>query len=191
MEQIAGGRAQVPWMFGKKFSVWMQRATKACATLPVRVLLAVAMFFVATQAAFAQCLTLAWRLHWAWYLAWAGGMTPGDDFRRFIPLMEFVPVWYVAGGLAAALLILIAILELLRGRRAGFGFYVAGLFLSLSIEWLVTQLPGFAAAASRVYDFQVAHAMRDWVIPVAGKLFPLGLGFFVWLSARSRPRSAV
>lgn len=184
-EHIENEGAALRWAMGAVFTAYLERATQICGALPVRVLLAFPMLFVATQAAFAQCMTLAWRCHWMRYLDAAGSLTPGDDFRRFVPLMEFVPAWYIAGGIAAAVLILIAVVAHLRGRRSGLVLFVAGVGLSLGIEWLVTLLPGYTAASSRVFGFQDVNAVRDWVIPAAARLLPLCLAVLLWLGSRN------
>lgn len=185
IEHITGDRAALRWAIGAVFTAYIERATEFCGARPVRVLLSIPMLFVATQAAFAQCMTLAWRFHCNAYLVLAGGMAQGDNFHRFIPLMNFVPNWYLAGGITAALLILIAVFVHLRGRRSSVAFFVAGVVLSFGVEWSVTLLPGYVQASGQVYNFQDANAMRDWVIPIAGWLLPLCLAVLVWLAARN------
>ncbi|MGH9647422.1 MAG: hypothetical protein ACRD4E_11445, partial [Bryobacteraceae bacterium] len=47
-----------------------------------------------------------------------GGMTPGDDYQRLIPLMENVPMWLHGLWISAAALYAITIVRLLGKKRA-------------------------------------------------------------------------
>jgi|HubBroStandDraft_4_1064222.scaffolds.fasta_scaffold216385_2 hypothetical protein len=46
---------------------------------------------------FATVLTAAYRLHYLGVAAFLDGFTPGDDYRRFIPLMDATP-WWIHGA---------------------------------------------------------------------------------------------
>jgi hypothetical protein len=96
-------------------SVWrtyLERGTAFCGSTPVRVFLTLPILFVASQAVFAQCMTLASRAQAQQVLEQMGARTPGDDYRRFIPLMELMPAWYLVAGFVAGILILAAAVQL-------------------------------------------------------------------------------
>ena len=59
-------------------------------------------------------------------------MTPGDDYRRLIPLMEAVPAWLHALWVAAALFYLVAIVGLLTRQRLAYVAVVVGLGLEVA-----------------------------------------------------------
>ena len=74
---------------------------------------------------FATALTLAYRLHYVRGAAFLGTFTPGDDYRRFIPLMDATPWWIHTLWVTAAVLFVACAVQLLRKRRAAFLLFAA------------------------------------------------------------------
>ena len=64
----------------------------------VRVVIALLILFKAFGAAFATAMTVAYKMNQLGVTESFGKMTPGDDYRRLIPLMEAVPAWLHACG---------------------------------------------------------------------------------------------
>jgi hypothetical protein len=74
---------------------------------------------------FATALTVAYRSHDLNVAAFLGVFTPGDDYRRFIPLMDATPWWIHALWVTAAVLFFACALQFLRKRRAAFPLFAA------------------------------------------------------------------
>jgi hypothetical protein len=60
-------------------------------------MLALVIGFEAFRALFAPLMVLSYRLGDIGVTQALGGLTPGDDYRRFIPLMDTVPGWLLGG----------------------------------------------------------------------------------------------
>jgi len=100
--------------------------------LIVRVAVALLILFKAFGAAFATAMTVAYKMNQLGVTESFGKMTPGDDYRRLIPLMEAVPAWLHALWVAAALCYLAAIVGLLTRQRLAYVAVVVGLGLELA-----------------------------------------------------------
>ena len=141
----------------------------------VRWLLALVIGCNALDTLFAPVLTLAWRSHHLEIAAFLGGFTPGDDYRRFIPLMDALPGWVAALQCVAAALFLLSAWKLLRNRRSAFAPFAAALLLALVTWRIERRIP--------VYDtlFSPRHLQADYAI--FGLLALLGVA--IWKIAHS------
>lgn len=180
--------AALRWAFGGVMTSYLERATSLFASTPTRALLVLPTLFVATQDAFAQLMTLAWRLHATGYLEFAGAITPGDDYRRFIPLMDAMPAWYLVGGFVAGLLTVAAAIQLLLRGRSATLLFIAGVAIAGLAEACIHLVPGYDPAMRQVFHFQNVNPMRDLVIPIAAQLLPICLAGAIWLAARGEDR---
>lgn len=146
----------------------------------VRVLLAALILTQVASFLFATALTVAYRGHHLGMAAFLGGFTPGDDYRRFAPLME-QPSWELhALWVAASLLFLAAAVGMLRRRVAAFPLFAAA--------WALGTLGNLIAESSPVYrqvfSFPQPAPMRDYVIPAASALLPMAIAVALWVHAR-------
>jgi hypothetical protein len=184
IEHIDDSGSALKWGLGAMSTAYLELATSIFGAGPVRVLLALPVLFAASQAIFAQCLTLAWRMRASAYTEAAGSLTPGDDYRRFIPLMQMAPDWYLVAGFVAGALIVIAAVQLIRKRPSAPWFFVAGMAVETLNEGAFHLLPGYREAAQQVWHFTNANPMRDVWIPLAGYLLPIFLAVALWLAVR-------
>jgi ABC-type cobalamin transport system permease subunit len=148
------------------------------------------LLFEVMQVVFAQTMTLAWRLGATGVLSVMGAQTPGDDYHRFIPLLQLVPDWYVAAGFIAGALILASGVQLLRRRPSAVFLFLAGIVVGIVAEAMVHMVPGYNDAARQVFEFKDVRTMRDMVIPMATMLMPVLVACGLWLATRgTRPRA--
>jgi hypothetical protein len=190
VEHIEESGAALRWALGAVFAAYLELATSIFGATPVRILLVLPLLFAASQAIFAQCLTLAWRMHATAVCNFIGQFTPGDDYHRFIPLMERMPDWYVVLGFAAAALLLSAIVQLMRRHFSAPLLVIAAMLVETAAEAGFHLLPGYTEAAQRVWHFTNTNPMRDVWIPFAGYVLPLVLALGLWLAVRG-PRDVV
>jgi hypothetical protein len=140
---------------------------------------------------FAQTMTLAWRLGATGVLGVMGAQTPGDDYHRFIPLLQLVPDWYVAAGFVAGALVLASAVQLVRRRPSAVILFVAGIVVGIVAETLVHTVPGYNDAARQVFQFKDVNTVRDMVIPIATQSIPVFIAVSLWLATRgTRPRAS-
>ena len=98
---------------------------------PARIGVSVLMLVLAAGDTFASALTAAYRLNALRLAEFLGRFTPGDDYRRLIPLMEGLPLWLHALWLLAAACYVLAISRLLS--RASFAWVPVLIALALEV----------------------------------------------------------
>lgn len=125
---IAGYREWVSDMVSLR--TWYARSALAC----LIALLALREFF-------APLLIFAYRMQYMGLAHFLGLRTAGDDYRRFIPIMDATPSWLVVLWVASGLLYLVALWQMLRRSGAshvpfflGFGLEFAGMLAIQSLE---------------------------------------------------------
>ena len=129
-------------------------------------------FWVALQALsgiFDGIFVLSYKFHALGTTQFLGLRTEGDDYRRFIPLMNGTPVWGPVVSLLASAFYLAALVQVLRRRRSATGLFFAGLVLSAGL-WVET------LATPAVQAFSPAHLKRDALLYVITAL----LGLLLW-----------
>ncbi|HUX73015.1 MAG TPA: hypothetical protein VMV25_03875 [Steroidobacteraceae bacterium] len=129
-------------------------------------------FWIALQALsgiFDGIFVLSYKFHALGITQFLGLRTEGDDYRRFIPLMNGTPVWGSIASLLASALYLAALVQVLRRRRSATGLFFAGLVLSVGL-WVKT------LATPAVEAFSPAHLKRDALLYVITAL----LGLLLW-----------
>jgi len=190
VDHIEDDGAALRWAAGGVMMSYLERASAVFGSGPVRGLLILPLLFEVMQAVFAQTMTIAWRLDAKSVLKAMGAQTPGDDYHRFIPLLQLVPDWYLVSGFFAGALVLASAVQLVRRRRSAVILFIAGIVVGMVAETLVHMNPPFNHAARQVFQFQDVRTMRDWVIPIATQLLPVFIACSLWLATRgTRPRA--
>jgi hypothetical protein len=124
-------------------------------------------------------LILSYKFHALGVTEFLGLRTEGDDYRRFVPLMDVTPVWKPVGSLLASLSYFAALIQVLRRRRSATGLFFAGLALSVGL-WVDTlATPGSSEA------FSSAHLRRDALMYAITTL----LGMLLWEGNKSLQRA--
>jgi hypothetical protein len=190
LNHIEDDGAALRWAIGSVMTAYLEKASAVFGSAPVRALLILPLLFEVMQAVFAQTMTLAWRLDAKGLLGVMGAQTPGDDYHRFIPLLQLVPDWYVVSGFVAGALVLASAVQLVRRRPSAVIFFIAGIVVGIVAEKLVHTIPSFNHAAQQVFHFKDERTMRDMVIPIATQLVPVFIACSLWLATRgTRPRA--
>jgi hypothetical protein len=147
-----------------------------------RWLLALLIVGQALSLLFATVLTVAYREHYLGVAELLGGFTPGDDYRRFIPLMDETPLWLHALCVAAGVLFLVSAWQLLRSRRAAVVVFAAAWVLGAVGDWISHAIPVY----KEVFSFSSPQFRRDYLIPAATALLPLFMAAALWQMTRRR-----
>jgi hypothetical protein len=189
MAHIGDDGAAFRWAIGGVMTAYLERVSAVFGSAPMRGLLMLPLLFEVMQAVFAQTMTLAWRMGATGVLGVMGSQTPGDDYHRFIPLLQLVPNWYVVSGFVAGALVLASAVQLVRRRPSAVIFFIAGIVVGIVAEGLVHTVPGYNDAARQVFQFKDVRTMRDLVIPITAQLVPIFIAISLWLATRgTRPR---
>jgi Na+/glutamate symporter len=106
-------------------------------------------------------------------------MTPGDDYRRFIPLIDATPWWLHALWMAASVLFVASAWQLLRDRDAAFPLFGMALTAGTIGNAIARALPAYREA----FSFSSPLLMRDCVIPIASVVVPLVVVSALWAHA--------
>jgi len=89
-------------------------------------------------------LVLSYRLHFTKIAEFFGSFTPGDAYRRFIPVFDAIPSWAVGLSLVAGLLYLASLWPLLRARRELFPIFAAAVAVDLVHYAVLRSTPAYA-----------------------------------------------
>jgi hypothetical protein len=184
LAHIDNDGAALRWAWGGVVTAYLERVSAVFGSAPVRGILILPLLFETMQAVFAQTMTVAWRMGATDVLGVMGEQTPGDDYHRFVPLLQLVPNWYVAAGFLAGALVLGSAVQLVRRRPSAVTLFVAGIVVGIVAEALVHRVPGYNDAARQVFVFKEVQTTRDMVIPIAAMLMPVGLACSLWLATR-------
>jgi hypothetical protein len=145
--------------------------------LLVRLMLSALIALNAFNDFFATALTIAYRMGALGVAERLGRATPGDDYRRLVPLMDAVPVWLHGLWVLAGILYLLTIARVVRRRRGAHILVLA----AVSIE-LVAMLVGRPiVAATGVVVNPNPSAMATVVVPF---ILPLLLALVLWQTGR-------
>ena len=149
-------------------------------TWHVRAFLALAIGVEVLSMLFATALTGAYRLHYLGVAAFLGAFTPGDNYRRFIPLINATPWWIHGLWLAAATLFVVSALQLLRKSLAAFPLFAAAWVLGTVGNLLSRTLPAYREA----FSFPAPLFSRNYLIPGAMAFVPVLIGAALWAHGR-------
>lgn len=122
-------------------------------------------------------LTLAYRLRSIGIAERMGRVTPGDNYQRFIPLMDVLPAWLLALPVVAGGCYVMAIVLLLRRQRTAW----LALLLGVGIE-RITTIAGRPIAASVGVVIAPPSMLADVLLPI---VLPLLLAVAAWSGSRS------
>jgi hypothetical protein len=102
----------------------------------VRILISLPLALLTLNDVFATALTAAYRMGALGIARQLGLMTPGDDYKRLIPLMENIPLWLHALPTAAAALYGITIVRLIANVRVSWIPVACAIVLELAAQIL-------------------------------------------------------
>lgn len=137
---------------------------------------------------FATVMTVAYRLHLLGIASFLGGFTPGDDYRRFIPLMDATPWWLHGLCVAASVLFAVSAWQLLRNCRQAFPLFAAAWVLGAIGNFVSDRMP---IAYRQVFSFPGYSFRRDLLIPAAGALVPVVVAGALWIHSRHADQTPV
>jgi hypothetical protein len=129
---------------------------------------------------FATVLTVAYRLDYLRLAAFMGGFTPGDDYRRFIPLMDATPWWNHALWIGASVLFLASGLQLLRNRASAFALFAVAWVLGAAGNMMSQSTPEYR----EVFSFSAPLFARDYLIPAMTACIPVLIAAALWAHGR-------
>ncbi len=179
VDHIASDGAAFAWALGALRTAVAARTGAFLGTRSVGIALALLALAQALSMVFAPLLTVAWRLHWLSLVRLLGGRLPGDDYRRFIPLLNATPLWQLAlWGLAGIMFFTVA-WRLLAKRDHAFALCAAAVVLvyaSAGAGWLDRQWhPALAVTYACAFHFARPSLRRDVLLPAAAQMLTLGL----------------
>jgi hypothetical protein len=145
-----------------------------------RAFLALLILGQALNMLFATALTAAYRLQYLRVAEFLGGFTPGDDYHRFIPLMEATPWWLHGLWVAAAVLFFASAWQLLRNRPSAFLLFAVAWLLGTASDLISRALPAYR----QVFSFPEPLFTRAVLIPAATMIIPVLIGAALWAHSR-------
>lgn len=187
LAHIDGDFEALRWAIGCVIASYVERTRvmDLLRTPAARAFLALAIFTQVLAFLFATVLTLAVRFNEVRLATFLGTFTPGDDYRRFIPLIDATPWWIHALWVTASALFLVSAIALILDRSAAFGAFAAAWVLGSIGNWISESMPVYR----RTFSFPAPSAMRDVIIPAATAIVPALTAIALWVSA-SRRRAA-
>lgn len=182
LDHIDGDLDAVTWAAGCVLASYVERSGIAdlLHTWTARGLLALLMATQVLSMLFATMMTVAYRGGYLRVARFLGGFTPGDDYHRFIPLMDATPWWTHAMWVGASVLFFISALQLLRDRRAAFPLFAAAWVLGTAGNLISQATPEYQA----VFSFASPMVTRDYVLPIMTSLLTASIGAALWIHAR-------
>ncbi|MCA1828462.1 MAG: hypothetical protein ABR567_10135 [Myxococcales bacterium] len=187
LEHIDGDYEALCWAIGCVVASYVERSSVATLlhTPTARGLLAVAVLTQVLAFLFATALTLAVRLEHLRIAAFLGKFTPGDDYRRFIPLIDATPWWIHVLWITASALFLACAIALLLDRRAAFAAFAAAWPLGAIGNWISESTPVYR----QTFSFPAPSFARDVAIPAAAAIVPAMIAVALWIHARRVSRA--
>jgi hypothetical protein len=131
----------------------------------------------AGEMTFATTMTVAYRLHATGTTEILARMTPGDDYRRLIPLMEVIPVWLHGLLVTGGGCYVVAIFCLLGRRREAY----LVLFLAVLVTVATRTLGRPFIDAAGVVAVPNPSLLSTVLLPI---VFPLVLALAAWSGSR-------
>ena len=184
---VEGDREALAWAIGCVVASYLERivAMDLLHTRAARIVLVFPVLFLAAREFLAPVLTLAYRLQGTGLAGILGAVTPGDDYHRFIPLMNAIPFWVQGMWVVSGMLFLASAWLLLRNSKAVFEFFI----LALAIEMIAVTFEHAVPAFREAFSFSVPNFRRDVLIPVAQIVIPFLIAGVLWLMTRRMPTS--
>jgi len=185
---IESDRDALSWAVGCVLASYLERifAMNLLHTRAARIVLVFPVLFLAAREFLAPVLTLAYRLQGTVLAQMLGSVTPGDDYHRFIPLMNAIPFWLQGMWVISGVLFLASAWLLLRNNKAVFEIFILALALELTAMIFEHAVPAYREA----FSFPSPNLRRDVLIPAANFTFPLVMAGVLWLmTRRTQPSS--
>lgn len=181
-DQIESGWERLTWAAGCVVAGYTERSRLAdvVGRRATRAVLAVLIAMQAMSMLFASVLTAAYRSGYINVAIFLGSFTPGDDYRRLIPLMNQVPWWLHLVWVVAAAGFALAAGLLLWNRPLAFPAFAAAAILGAAGDLYSRRLPAYAQA----FSFRTPLFTRDVLIPTVSTLVPLLLAAALWIHSR-------
>jgi succinate dehydrogenase hydrophobic anchor subunit len=130
---------------------------------------------------FAPGLIIAYRTH-AWGMEQAlGSRTAGDDYHRFIHLMDITPDWLVGVWTASGLLYAAAAWRLLRNAPAAFALFALACLFWWAGAGAQHFIPDYDRVSRATFTFAHANIRRDYLIPIGQMGLLAALAAALWL----------
>ena len=182
LQHIEGDLEGLMWAAGCVLAGYVERSKvmNVLHTWYVRGFLALLILSQALSMLFATVLTAAYRLQYVGVATFLGTFTPGDDYRRFIPLMDATPWWLHALWVAASVLFVASAGQLLRDRAAAFPLFAAAWILGEAGNLISRTLPFYREA----FSFSEPLFTRDYLIPVLTTTVPVLVAAALWAHGR-------
>jgi hypothetical protein len=178
LQHIEGNLEALTWAVGCVLASYVERSKVANVihTWYVRGFLMLLILGQMLAMLFATVLTAAYRLHYLGVATFLGAFTPGDDYRRFIPLMDATSWWLHGLWVTAALLFFASGWHLLRNRPAAFPLFAAAWVLGTVGNLISQSMPVYREA----FSFPAPLLTRDYLIPAAAALVPVLVATALW-----------
>ena len=142
--------------------------------------LAVFLLLHAMSMFFAPAMIASYRLHAFDIAQMLGSRTPGDDFRRLVPLMDATPGFIIALWIGSGCLSLAAGWRASRRLSGAFELFVAALALQIFSLALEQLMPGYAQLDRDTFTFAEPNIRRDIMLPAARVLLTIGGAALLW-----------
>jgi len=182
LHHIGGDLDALTWAVGCVLASYVERSKvmNVIHTWYARGLLTLLIASQVLNMLFATVLKAAYRLHYLRVATFLGAFTPGDDYRRFIPLMDGTSWWLDGLWVAAAVLFVGSAWQLLRNSRTAFPLFAAAWVLG-TVGNLISQS---SPAYRKVFTFPAPLFTRDYLIPAATALVPVLIAAALWAHGR-------
>ena len=121
----------------------------------------------AVQSLFNGSFVLAYKLRLLGITQFLGLRTEGDDYRRFVPILDLTPAWEGALELALCAVYFTVCVQVLRRQRIAFGALATAVLLATGLWAYNESSPVF------VQDFSSAARLRDLLMIAVTALLAL------------------
>jgi hypothetical protein len=182
LQHIEGDLEASMWAAGCVLAGYVERSKvmNVLHTWYVRGFLALLILSQVLSMLFATVLTAAYRLQYAGVATFLGAFTPGDDYRRFIPLMDATPWWLHGLWVAANVLFFASGWQLLQNRRTAFPFFAAAWVLGTVGNLIAQSIPAYRVA----FSFPEPLFTRDYLIPAVTTVVAVLVAAALWAHGR-------
>jgi len=172
LHQVENDPQALRWAFGCWMATLVEsiRSSPPLELLPIRLFVMLLFVQQVFNDFFAPVLTFAYKTRSLWLAEHLGWLTPGDDYRPLIPLMNTIPLWLLAMYVAGALLYLTAAVRYVR-RSSSTVTPFAAAFAIDALGWCLLQ--PYLAATAVVGDPVASSAF--------GLVLELSIAAFLWI----------
>lgn len=182
--------AALSWAVGTVLTAYLEFGSATSATLWMRSLFAFLALSRAMAALFAPAMVLAYRVQDLKLEAILGAQTPGDDYRRFITLMNATPGLLLALWALSGLFYLATAWQVMQKRRGALVYFCIAVALQLAGSAWPLLSPDYARISHATFTFASANFRRDYLIPAGQIVIVLFLGLGIRLKDRGSTRDA-